>query len=100
MGHTERASAPAVEVVFSAAAVADLVWIRSYIGHFNPSAARRMAERLKAAAYSLAEFPDRGRPRSNGARELAVIPPYVMVYDVTPSRVTILRIWHGAQDRL
>ncbi|CBS85595.1 protein of unknown function [Azospirillum lipoferum 4B] len=25
--------------------------------------------------------------------------PYVIVYDVTPPRVTILRVWHGAQNR-
>jgi plasmid stabilization system protein ParE len=89
-----------LEVVFAPAAVADLVWIRSYIGHFNPSAARRMAERIQTAALSLSEFPDRGRPRPDGARELAVIPPYVLVYDVAPGRVTILRIWHGAQNRI
>jgi len=81
------------------AAAADLARILSYIGHFNPHAAERMASRLKAAALSLAEFPERGRPRPDGARELTVIPPYLILYDVPPERVTVLRVWHGAQDR-
>jgi toxin ParE1/3/4 len=88
-----------VGVIFAPAAAADLVHIRSYIGHFNPAAARRMAECIKMAALSLAEFPERGRRRHDGARELTIIPPYVIVYDVEPRLVTILRVWHGAQQR-
>ena len=88
-----------MEVEFASAAAADLVSIRTYIGHFNPAAARRMAERVKAAALSLSEFPERGRPRADGLRELAIIPPYVIVYKVTPGRIFILRVWHGAQNR-
>ena len=88
-----------MEAVFAPAAVTDLITIRNYIGHFNPVAARRMANRLKAAAESLADFPERGRRRTDGAHELVAVPPYVIVYDVTPGRVTILRVWHGAQDR-
>ncbi|HVJ53747.1 MAG TPA: type II toxin-antitoxin system RelE/ParE family toxin [Aliidongia sp.] len=25
--------------------------------------------------------------------------PYVIVYETTPDRVVILRVWHGAQQR-
>ncbi|HIJ63582.1 MAG TPA: type II toxin-antitoxin system RelE/ParE family toxin, partial [Rhodospirillaceae bacterium] len=53
----------------------------------------------KTAALGLADFPERGRLRNDGAREIAIIPPYVIVYDATPHRVTILRVWHGAQNR-
>lgn len=88
-----------MEVIFAPVAIADLIAIRNYIGHFNPAAARRMALRLRGAAQSLAEFPDRGRLRRDGARELVAVHPYVIVYDVTPPRVTILRVWHGAQNR-
>ena len=87
-----------MEVIFAPTAIADLLAIRNYIGHFNPAAARRMALRLRSAAESLAEFPDRGRLRRDGARELVAVHPYVIVYDVTPPRVTILRVWHGAQN--
>lgn len=88
-----------MQIVFAPAAIADLIAIRNYIGHFNPAAARRMALRLRSAAESLAEFPDRGRLRRDGARELVAVPPYIIVYDVVPARVTILRVWHGAQNR-
>ncbi|NUB04536.1 type II toxin-antitoxin system RelE/ParE family toxin [Azospirillum melinis] len=88
-----------MQVVFAPAAIADLIAIRTYIGHFNPAAARRMALRLRSTAESLAEFPDRGRLRRDGARELVAVHPYVIVYDVSSTRVTILRVWHGAQNR-
>lgn len=88
-----------MQIVFAPAAIADLIAIRNYIGHFNPAAARRMALRLRSAAESLAEFPDHGRLRRDGVRELVAVPPYIIVYDVAPARVTILRVWHGAQNR-
>jgi plasmid stabilization system protein ParE len=30
---------------------------------------------------------------------MVAVYPYVMIYDVRPDGVTILRIWHAAQDR-
>lgn len=46
-------------------------------------------------------FPRRGRPgRQKNTRELVAMPPYIIVYRVTGTEtVTILRIWHFAQDR-
>jgi plasmid stabilization system protein ParE len=88
-----------VEVIFAPAAVADLVFIRGYIGRFNPAAARRMADRIKVAAISLADFPERGRPIGGNRRELSVVPPYVIRYRIKGRTVQILRIWHGAQSR-
>ena len=99
MGNARRIAAATVEVVFAPAAAADLAYIRAYIGRFNPAAAKRMAEKIRAAALSLAEFPERGRSRHDGARELVIVHPYIIVYDVTPNRVIILRVWHGAQNR-
>jgi addiction module RelE/StbE family toxin len=88
-----------VEVIFSPAAVADLVHIRRYIGHFNPAAAHHVAESIAAAAFGLADFPERGRPIAGNRRELTTVPPYVIRYRVAGTAVQILRIWHGAQDR-
>jgi plasmid stabilization system protein ParE len=35
-----------------------------------------------------------------GTRELIVMPPYLIVYRVSDAgAVTILRVWHAAQDR-
>ena len=99
MGNARRIAAAAVEVISSPAAAADLAYIRAYIGRFNPAAAKRMAAKIGTAALSLADFPERGRLRHDGARELVIIYPYIIVYDVTPNRVTILRVWHAAQNR-
>jgi toxin ParE1/3/4 len=46
-------------------------------------------------------FPYRGRPgRQAGTRELVIMPPYLIVYRVSGTEaVTILRVWHAAQDR-
>ena len=88
-----------MEVRFNRLALADLAQIRAYIGKFNPAAAIRMAERLLSVADDLTEHPLIGRPTTKGRRELTIVPPYVVVYRVTGSRVRILRIWHGAQDR-
>jgi len=57
-----------------------------------------MAQRLKLAAASLADHPDRGRVTGR-LRELATIPPYLIRYRVTADAVTIVRIRHGARDR-
>jgi addiction module RelE/StbE family toxin len=89
-----------VAVTFSRLALADLVRIRSYVGAFNPAAANRMASRLLAVAEDLAEHPLIGRATGRGRRELTIVPPYVLVYRVDGAHVRVLRIWHGAQDRL
>lgn len=90
----------ALEVVVTHAAAGDLEWIAQYIAHFNPTAARRISKALTSALLSLASFPERGRLRSDGARELVAVTPYIIVYDLSPTRVTVLRVWHGAQNRL
>lgn len=62
--------------------------------------ARRTAQELTVAADSLASFPRRGRPgRVAGTRDLVAAWPYVTVHEVGAEAVSILRIWHGAQDR-
>lgn len=86
-----------MQVRWTEAALTDLERIRSYIGHFNPSAARRMAARLIEAANSLDSFPERGRSIGRGRRELTVVWPYVIRYRIADEHVVILRVRHGAQ---
>jgi toxin ParE1/3/4 len=83
-------------VVWSDRALADLVAIRRYIEQFNPRAAQLTAARLVAAADALAHFPERGRPHQN-SREIAVVYPYLIRYEIAATEVTILRIRHGSQ---
>jgi len=90
-----------VPVVWRAKALADAVRIVRYIAADNPVTARRVGRELLLAGDSLEMFPHRGRPGVQpGTRELVVMPPYVIVYRVSGvDMVTILRIWHAAQDR-
>lgn len=85
-------------VVWSREALANLELIIAYIRQFDPAAAKRFAGRLVTVAESLEQFPGRGRPASNGARELAIVPPYVIRYDYDGEEVQILGIRHGRQD--
>ncbi len=88
-------------VVWRAKALADVGRIVRYIAADNPVAAKRVGRELLLAADSLMMFPRRGRPgRLAGTRELVVTPPYLIVYGVSGvDLVTILRVWHAAQDR-
>ena len=85
-----------VQVAWTFRALADLNAIQAHIEQFRPLAAQRMAQRLKLAATSLAEHPDRGR-QVGRLRELAAVPPYLIRYRITPAGVQIIRIKHGAQ---
>lgn len=79
----------------------DITRIIRYIAGENPAAARQVARELILAGDSLAVFPRRGRRgRIPGTRELVVVRPYIVVYEVTEDgSVFILRVWHGAQHR-
>jgi addiction module RelE/StbE family toxin len=88
-----------VKVNWRATAYADLRRIFDYVAEEDPLAAQCLARELVLAADSLQQFPDRGRPGLvSGTRELVLVRPYVMVYEVTET-VTILRVWHSAQNR-
>jgi toxin ParE1/3/4 len=84
-------------------AIADLKSIHAYIACNNRTAARRVAEKLKALILSLQASPHLGRPgRLFGTREL-VTPPvgrtaYLIVYQVKDEHLEILRILPGMRD--
>ncbi len=78
--------------------MAELVAIRDYIGHFNPLAAQRLADRILKAGNALDMFPDRGRMISRDRRELTIVRPYLIRYRRTGQMVTILEIRHSARE--
>ncbi|KPF88021.1 hypothetical protein IP70_00605 [alpha proteobacterium AAP38] len=86
-------------VTWTETAIDDLQAHAAYIAQFNPYAASRIVRHLFTAGNSLATFPKSGKARSDGTRELAVVHPYILVYDIVEDEVRILRVWHGAQDR-
>jgi len=90
-----------VPVLWRTRALADVARIARYIATENPVAARAVARELLLAGDSLVQFPLRGRPgRLTGTRELVAARPYIIVYRLSEAGlVTILRVWHAAQDR-
>ncbi|MBX3483220.1 type II toxin-antitoxin system RelE/ParE family toxin [Phenylobacterium sp.] len=80
-------------------AKADLSDIISYIGGDNLTAAFKQADRIQAAAASLARFPRMGREgRKPGTRELTVPQtPYLIVYHVLDDHLEVLMVVHGAR---
>lgn len=86
-------------VVWTEPALYDLEGIRAYIGQFNPTAAERIASRLREAGNSLNEHADRGRPAER-YRELTVVHPYVLRYRIAGGQVVILRVRHGKRRPL
>ncbi len=89
-----------MQVRWTTPAAKDLEEITLYILRDNESAALAVAKTLFDAANSLDLLPSRGRAgKIVGTREL-VVPglPYIIVYQVTPTAVQILHIYHGARN--
>jgi toxin ParE1/3/4 len=91
-----------MQVRWTTPAAQDLEEIAQYIRRDSEPAARAVAKTLFDAANSLDLLPSRGRAgRIPGTREL-VVPgsPYIVVYQVTPTTIQILHIYHGARNWL
>jgi toxin ParE1/3/4 len=75
--------------------------IEAYIAHESPVAARKiMLMIIKKTATQLSKYPDSGKPgRLTGTRELFFSDsPYLVVYTVHLDIVTILTVFHTAQN--
>ncbi len=89
-----------MKIRWSPTAVSDLKSIREYIASDNPTAARKVAARIKQAANRLMNFPMSGRAgRVPGTREL-VIPgtSYIAAYPVQSDKIEIAAVLHGRQN--
>jgi addiction module RelE/StbE family toxin len=84
-------------VVWTDQALADLEEISLYIADFNPAAAARFFIRLRSAADSLAEFAERGRTSIHGTRELTLVRPYLIRYQIRGDRIEVVTIRHAAR---
>jgi toxin ParE1/3/4 len=88
-----------MKIRWSPTAIADLEAIRDYIAKDSPSAARKIANRIKESINRLVQFPLSGRPgRVQGTREL-VIPEtsYLAAYTIHGDEVRIVALLHGKQ---
>lgn len=73
--------------------------IYQHIEADNPRAALMLDDVFSAKAARLIETPCLGRPGVvDGTRELVAHRNYVLVYDVRPDRVRILRVLHVARQ--
>lgn len=85
----------AVDVVWLPRAIEPLLSIIDHVSADSPSAALDLAVTIRAAADTLATYPNRDRAgRVKGTRELVVKPNYIVVYRVTV-RVEVLRVRHA-----
>ena len=88
-----------MKLVWTTFAKRDLGEIVTYIWFDNPSAAKRVRERIEKTARYLKSQPFMGRMgKVPGTREGFVPPSYRVVYDVTDGPVSILRVGHTSRQ--
>ncbi|MGH9516152.1 MAG: type II toxin-antitoxin system RelE/ParE family toxin [Terriglobales bacterium] len=90
-----------VEIVWSPVARRRLQEIRDYTAKDKPVAAEKLAIRIVAAVQALRKYPHLGRAGADpDIRELVIgKTPYIVLYKVHGSKITINIVWHGAQRR-
>lgn len=83
-------------VVWAPNAVREVARIHAYVESFNPRAAADLAQQLFETGASLALNPNRGRHVIGKPwRELVVVYPYIIRYQIKGDVVRILRVRHG-----
>ena len=90
-----------MRLIFSRAAVRDLVRLREFIAKHNPDAAKRVSQRLRGAINGLVNNPQIGRPVPDLPGEIRelIFGKYIARYEVRTNSLYVLRIWHGKEDR-
>ncbi|MCL4536705.1 MAG: type II toxin-antitoxin system RelE/ParE family toxin [Nitrospirae bacterium] len=80
-------------------AIKDLRDAGDFIALDNPTAADRMADRVKEAVEYLIQYPNIGRiGRVQGTRELIISgAPFIVVYRIKTPAIEILRVLHHAR---
>ena len=85
---------------FTARALDDLSRLRAFIAENNPQAARRISQVLRGSIRHLIDHPQMGEALDApaGVRRW-VAGPYVVHYMIDGQTLTVLRIWHGREQR-
>lgn len=87
-----------MRLIWTTHAKQELKAIVTYIWHDNPSAARRMRNRIETSAAYLKSQPFASRPGAiTGTREPLAHPSYRIVYQVIDETVSILSKTHTAR---
>ena len=91
-----------MKVQWSSAAQADLRRLYDFLAQRDLDAANRMFDRLVACPRALLQFPRRGQKLSQyeprEIREFRVA-RYVVRYELGVEAISVLRIFHGREDR-
>ena len=76
--------------------------IQRFLGERSPAGAARIRAEIARAGEQLIQFPQSGRPADRrDIREFVVArTPYLLIYRVVDDAIEVLRVLHGAQDRL
>jgi len=88
-----------VRVIWSPSSLREIVNIYNYIANYNPMAARGLLDGLIAAGDSLESFQHRGRIIKEDLRELTVVYPYIIRYEIKGDEVRVLRVRHGMRQK-
>ena len=79
----------------------DLESLFEYIAENDAAAAQKVSRIIRAGVDRLLQFPAYGRGGDvEGTRQFVVAGvPYIVIYEIEDEMITILRIYHTAQDR-
>ena len=91
-----------MKVHWSRAAQADLGRLHDFLAQHDVDAANRIFDRLVGCPRLLLQFPRRGQKLSQyEPRELREfrVGAYVVRYELSKETISVLRIFHGREDR-
>lgn len=80
----------------------DLVRLHAFLHPLNPRAAARVVQQMVAAAEQLLTYPQLGeRLAEFQPREVRriMVGDYELRYELSDTTITVLRLWHGREDR-
>jgi toxin ParE1/3/4 len=88
-----------LRLIWTPEAEADLEEGVTYIARDNVSAAIATEDRVLEAVNGLRDFPNKGRARPDGRRELIVTgTPFLLIYRTEPESILVLRVWHMSRE--
>ena len=80
-------------IIWTEGSIADLEHIRRYVTAFRPEAARRLADRIAAAAASLS-------PTDGSMGERMIVFPYLLRYRMVGRDIAITTVRHSDRARI
>lgn len=89
-----------MRIRWSADAASDLESVAEFYFTRIPERAPSILQTIYESPQKLISFPERGRRgRKEGTREFVLAPlPFILVYQLGPESIDIVRILHGAQN--